>query len=48
MTGVSAPYPLGDLGRIGLDLVAAVSAPDDQPQGGFRSIAERHRWAISL
>jgi hypothetical protein len=33
------------LGRAGLDLVAAIEAPDDKPNARGRSVAERHRRA---
>jgi len=36
---------LGHLGGIGLDLMAAILAPNDQPDAGGGSIAERHRRA---
>jgi hypothetical protein len=32
--------PLGHLGRVGLDLMAAILAPNDQPDAGGGSIAE--------
>jgi hypothetical protein len=35
----------GHLGRIGLDLMPALLAPNDQPGAGSGSVAERHRWA---
>jgi hypothetical protein len=35
--------PLGHLGRVGLNLVAAILAPNDQPDAGGGSISERHR-----
>ena len=31
--------------RIGLDLMLAFPAPNDQPDAGGGSVAERHRWA---
>ena len=37
--------PSSHLGGIGLDLVAAISAPDDQPDLVRGGGAERHRWA---
>jgi hypothetical protein len=37
--------PLGHLGRVGLDLMAAILTPDDQPDAGGGSVAERHRRA---
>jgi hypothetical protein len=33
------------LGGIGLDLMLAFLAPDDQPNLGGGSVAERYRWA---
>jgi hypothetical protein len=30
---------------IGLDLMLAFLAPDDQPDAGGGSVPERHRWA---
>jgi hypothetical protein len=35
--------PLSHLGRVGLDLMLAFPAPNDQPDAGGGSIAERHR-----
>jgi hypothetical protein len=35
--------PGGDLGGIGLDLMLAFLAPNDQPDAGGGSVAERHR-----
>jgi len=37
--------PLGHLGRIGLYLMPAILAPNDQPDAGRGSVAERHRRA---
>jgi hypothetical protein len=37
--------PLGHLGGVGLDLMPAIFAPNDQPDAGGGSIAERHRRA---
>jgi hypothetical protein len=37
--------PLGHLGRVGLDLMPTILAPNDQPDAGGGSIAERHRRA---
>jgi hypothetical protein len=37
---------LSHLGGVGLDLVPAIEAPDDQPHMGRRGVAERHRWAV--
>jgi hypothetical protein len=37
--------PSSHLGGIGLDLMLAFSAPNDQPDAGGGSVAERHRWA---
>jgi hypothetical protein len=37
--------PLGHLGGIGLDLMLAFLAPNDQPDAGGGSVAERHRRA---
>ena len=37
--------PLGHFAGVGLDLVLTVLAPDDQPDAGGGSIAERHRRA---
>jgi hypothetical protein len=37
--------PLGHLGRVGLDVMLAFLAPNDQPDAGGGSIAERHRRA---
>ena len=34
--------PLGHLGGIGLDLTLASIAPNDQPDAGGGSVAERH------
>jgi hypothetical protein len=36
---------LGHFGRVGLNLVAAILAPNDQPDAGGGCIAERHRRA---
>ena len=36
---------LGELARIGLDLMPASSAPEDKPQLGLGRVAERHRRA---
>jgi hypothetical protein len=36
--------PLGHLGGVGLNLVAAILAPDDQPDAGG-GVAKRHRRA---
>ena len=33
---------LGHLGRVGLDLMLTVLAPNDQPDAGGGSVAERH------
>ena len=38
------PVSLGRLGGIGLDLMLAFSAPNDQPDAGGGSVAERHQW----
>jgi hypothetical protein len=38
--------PLGHLGRVGLNLMPAILAPDDQPDAGGGSVAERHRRAV--
>jgi hypothetical protein len=35
--------PLGHLGGVGLDLMAAILAPNDQPDLGGGSVAERHQ-----
>jgi hypothetical protein len=35
--------PSSHLGRVGLDLMPAILAPNDQPDLGGGSIAERHR-----
>jgi hypothetical protein len=43
--GCIGPVPLDELGGVRLDLVLAAAAPHDQPQLGFRRIAERHRRA---
>jgi hypothetical protein len=37
--------PLGHFGRVGLNLMRAILAPDNQPDAGGGSIAERHRRA---
>jgi hypothetical protein len=37
--------PLGHLGRVGLDLMPAILAPNDQPDACGGSVAERHRRA---
>jgi hypothetical protein len=37
--------PLGHLGGIGLDLVAAILAPNDQPDAGSGGATQRHRRA---
>jgi hypothetical protein len=37
--------PLGHFGRVGLDLMAAILAPNDQADAGGGSVAERHRRA---
>jgi hypothetical protein len=39
---------LGHLDRVGLDLVPAIGAPDDQPHISRSSVAERHRRAAVL
>jgi hypothetical protein len=36
---------LGHLGRVGLNLVTAILAPNDQPDAGGGSIAKGRRWA---
>jgi hypothetical protein len=36
---------LGHLGRVGLDLVAAILAPNDQPDAGSGGATQRHRRA---
>jgi hypothetical protein len=41
-TVISAPYRLAISGRIGLDLVAAIPAPHDEPQMRPGGAAERH------
>jgi hypothetical protein len=43
--GVRSAVPLGHLGGIGLNLMPAILAPDDQPDAGGGSVAERHRRA---
>ena len=35
--------PLGHFGGVGLDLMPAILAPDDQPDAGGGSVAERQR-----
>jgi hypothetical protein len=40
-----ATVPLGHLRGIGLDLVLTVLAPNDEPELGSGSVAERHRRA---
>jgi hypothetical protein len=37
--------PLGHLARVGLDLMLAILAPDDQPDADGGSATQRHRWA---
>jgi hypothetical protein len=37
--------PLGHLGRIGLNLMAAILAPNDQPDAGAGGTTQRHRRA---
>jgi hypothetical protein len=37
---------LGHLGGVGLDLMVAIEAPDDQPNVGRCGVAEHHRWAF--
>jgi len=36
----------GNLGGIGLNPMTAIRAPNDQPDVGGGSVAERHRWAV--
>jgi hypothetical protein len=36
----------GHLGGVGLDLMVAIEAADDQPNVGRCGVAERHRWAF--
>jgi hypothetical protein len=43
-TGVSAPYRWA-ISAVGLDLMPAILAPNDQPDAGGGSIAEGHRRA---
>jgi hypothetical protein len=42
--------PSSHLGGAGLDLMAAILAPNDQPDAGSGSVTERHRrilWVVS-
>ena len=45
---VSAPYRSAISAGSGLDLTAARSAPDDQPDPGLGGVAERHRWTAGF
>ena len=36
----------GNLGGIGLNPMTAIRAPNDQPDAGIGSVAERHRRAV--
>jgi hypothetical protein len=40
-----ASVPLGHFGGVGLDLVAAILAPNDQPDAGRGGATQRHRRA---
>jgi hypothetical protein len=44
-TVVSAPYRSAISPGSGLDLMLAIPTPDDQPDAGGGSVAERHRRA---
>jgi hypothetical protein len=44
-TGRFGAVPLGHLGRVGLNLMPAILARNDQPDAGGGSVAECHRWA---
>jgi hypothetical protein len=43
--GCFAAVPTSHLAGVGLNLVPAILAPDDQPDAGGGSVAERHWWA---